>query len=78
MEILKTLFPFAYKAKDVSGLIIAILIHVVAGAVLGGVLGALSKVWLVGWIFKILGSLVGIYCTAGVVISVLVFFKILK
>ncbi len=78
MELLRALFPVSYKSKDVAGLIISILIYLVAGAVLGGVLGFLGKLWLVGWLFGIIGSLVGIYCTAGIVISVLVFLNILK
>ncbi len=78
MELLKSLFPVSYKSKDIAGLIISILIYLVIGAVLGGLLGWLSKMWLVGWLFGIIGSLVGIYCTAGIVICVLVFLKILK
>ena len=78
MELLRAIFPVSYKSKDVAGLIISILIYLVAGAVLGGVLGFLATLWLVGWLFGIIGSLVGIYCTAGIVISVLVFLNILK
>lgn len=82
MDALKKFWPHAYKAEDVTGLIIAILIYAAMNFVC----------WLVGFLFGfipllgsilnaiwgVVGWLVGIYATVGVVIALLHFFKILK
>ena len=38
----------------------------------------LTALPLIGWIFAILGSLVGLYAFVGVVLSILVFVKVIK
>ena len=79
MKILKSLFPISFRFSDsVANLIIGILIYLVGGAIAGSVIGFLSGTPLVGWIFSAVGSVLGIYCTAGIVIEVLVFVKVLK
>lgn len=80
MDTLKKLFPRAFKVsrEDVASLIIAILIYVVFDIVAGAIIGLLAAIPIVGILFSILGSLVGIYATAGIVIAVLVFCKVLK
>lgn len=80
MDTLKKLFPQAVKvnSEDAASLVIAILIYLVFGAVSGAILGWLSGIAYVGFIFGLVGSLVGIYALAGIVISVLVFCKVLK
>lgn len=79
MDILKKVFPISFKfTQDVANLIIGILIYVVGGAVAGAVIGFLTGIPLVGWLFGIVGSLIGIYSLAGIVIQVLVFAKVLK
>ena len=46
MDMLKKFFPFAFKvkAKDVTGLIVSIIIHLVAGLVISLVLGLLGTI----------------------------------
>ncbi len=78
METLKKIFPQAFKAEDVASLIVAILIYILFNVVAGAIIGLLAKLPIVGFVFGVLGSLVGIYATAGIVIAVLVFCKILK
>ena len=84
MDMLKKYFPFSAKVKekDVTALVVSIIIYVVASAVVGLVLGfvgsALSFIPLVKWLFDTIGWLFGLYCTVGIVISVLNFFNILK
>ena len=78
MDILKKLWPFSFRAKDVSNLIISLLIYIVIDIVCGVVIGLLAKLPLVGWLFGIVGGLVGLYAFVGIVVTVLVFFKILK
>ena len=71
-------FPWSRKAKDVTGLIISIIIYLVLSVILGAAFGLLSKIPVLGWIIGIIGSLVGIYCLIGIVISILVFLKVMK
>ena len=76
---LKKFFPLSYKYSDtVSNLIIGILIYIVGDIIAGAVIGLLAAIPLIGWLFGIIGSLVGIYCRAGIVIEVLIFAKVLK
>lgn len=79
MDLLKKLFPISFNyASDVTKLIIGILIYVVGGTIAGAVIGFLAGIPVIGLIFSIVGSVLGIYCTAGIVIQVLVFLKVLK
>lgn len=79
MDLLKKLFPVSFKFADsVANLIIGILIYLVGGAIAGAVIGFLSGIAVIGFVFALVGSLLGIYCLAGIVIEVLVFLDILK
>lgn len=79
MDLLKKLFPISFKYADtVANLIIGILIYVVGGAVAGAIIGWLSLIPIIGLIFSLVGTVLGIYCLAGVVIEVLLFAKVLK
>ena len=72
-------FPISARAKkDVVGLIVSILIYLVVSAVLGFVFSLLSDIPLIGWIIGIVGGLVGLYCFIGIVVSILVFLKVIK
>lgn len=78
MDMLKKFFPFAFmvKTKDVTSLIVSIVIHVVASAVLGFVLGLLGRIPVVGLIAGVLGTVIGLYCLVAIVLSVLVFLDV--
>ncbi len=79
MDLLKKLFPLSFREKkDVGALIINILIHVVADVIAGLIIGLLSNIAIVGAIFTAIGSLIGIYFTAGIVLSILHYIKVLK
>lgn len=79
MDLLKKIFPLSFKYADtVANLIIGILIYVVAGAVVGVILGWLSLIPILGLIFSLVSTVLGIYCLAGIVIEVLLFTKVLK
>ena len=72
MDILKKIFPLAFKKKDgIGGLIINILLHVLADAV------AALIIWLLP-ILGFLGGLIGLYFTVGIVLSILDYFKVIK
>jgi hypothetical protein len=79
MDTLKKLFPLSFgNKKDIGALIINILIHLVADIVAGLVIGLLSGLPLIGWLFGLVGSLVGLYFTVGIILSILNYLKILK
>ncbi len=78
MDTLKKFFPFAFKATELKPFIISLVIFALIDIVCGLVIGLLAKIPLIGIIFSLLGYLVGIYATAGIVLSILVFVKVLK
>lgn len=78
MDILKKVFPTAFKATDVKPLIISLIIYVLIDIVCGFVIGLLAKIPILGIIFSLLGSIVGLYALVGVVLSILVFVKVIK
>lgn len=72
MDTLKKLFPLSFKAKNgIGGLIVNILIHIAFDIVAGLIIGLLP-------ILSILGGLVGLYFTVGIVLSILDYLKIIK
>lgn len=78
MDFLKKFWPFSFRAKDVSNLIISLLVYIVIDIVCGVVIGLLAKLPLIGWLFALVGSLVGLYAFVGIVVTILVFLKVLK
>lgn len=88
MDLLKKFFPFAFNVKDgePSTLVIAIVIHAVASLVInlalslvGLLIGGIAVIGPVyGVISGFVGSVIGLYCTAGIVFSILKFCKVLK
>lgn len=72
METLKKIFPLSFKEKkSVGALIVNILLHVLGDAVAGVIIGILP-------ILGIFGGIVGLYFTAGIVLSVLDYLKVIK
>ena len=79
MDTLKKLFPYSFKnKKDIAALVINVLVYLVVGAIAGALIALLSGIPIVGWIIGIVGTIVDIYVFAGVVISILDYFKVLK
>ncbi|MBQ8359943.1 MAG: hypothetical protein IJ030_00630 [Oscillospiraceae bacterium] len=78
MDILKKYFPHAFKATELTAFIITLIIYVLIDVVCGFVIGLLAKIPVLGIIFGLLGSLVGLYALVGIVLSILVFVKVLK
>lgn len=72
MDMLKKFFPYSFGAKDVAGLVIKIIVYLVVSGILGFVIGLIP---LVG---GLIASLIGLYSTVGIVLTVLDYLKILK
>ena len=86
MDMLKKLFPRAFAATEQSKLINTLIVYIVIaviGAVVGWVVGTLLG-WiplvgfLVGLVLKIAGTIVDVYAIGGVVLTLLVYFKVIK
>ena len=78
MDILKKVFPHAYKATDLTPFIITLIIYALVAIVGGFVIGLLVKLPIIGIISTLVGSLVSLYALVGIVLSILVFVKVLK
>jgi hypothetical protein len=87
MDVLKKIFPFSFKSvADVAGLIINILIYIVVAIIAAAViwLATFITAWipvvgaLIAWVLGLLGSLIDLYCVAGIVILILVYTKVIK
>ncbi len=79
MALLKSLFPFSFGAKkDVAALIINILIYLVVGIIAGVLIGILIWIPIVGIIVGLVGGLIDLYVLAGIILSCLDYFKVLK
>lgn len=80
MEQIEKLFPVGdsiapIDKNNVVSLVIAIVIYVVAAAIAGVIIGLLTKIPVLGIIFGIIGTLVGLYSLGGIIISVYRFLK---
>lgn len=72
MDTLKKLFPLSFREKKgIGGLIVNILLHLLADLVAGLIIGLLP-------ILGILGGLIGLYFTVGIVLSILDYLKVIK
>ncbi len=78
MDSLKKFFPFAFKATELTPFIVSLLIYVILGAICGFVIGILSKIPLIGILFSILGTVIGLYTLIGIILTILVFVKVIK
>ena len=79
MELLKKIFPLSWKyTQDITNLIIGILIYVVGGAIAGAIIGILGQIPIIGFIFGLVGAVVGLYAFAGIVLQILIYTKVIK
>ncbi len=80
MDIIKKIWPtpFNVKEKSVGSLLIQIIIFIIVVAIAGVVIGFLSGLPNVGFIFSIIGSLLGLYSTIGIVLAILKFLGIVR
>ena len=73
------IFPLSIQGKNsTKELIINVLIHVVVNVVSGIIFGLLGGIPLIGWLFDIVGFVVGLYFSVSVILSLLDYFKVLK
>lgn len=78
MDILKKFFPTAFKSNDLKPFIISLIVYLLIDIVCGVVIGVLAKLPLIGIIFSLIGTIIGLYALIGIILSVLVFVKVIK
>ena len=81
MDFLKKLFPMSFACTgDVSTLVKTVIIYIVADIIVGLAVSliGLAGIEILSILVGAVGSLVGLYATAGIVFSFLVHFKVFK
>lgn len=78
MQFLRTYFPFSFRPIDTRAFILTIVIYIILGTVISSVVGVLSHLWLIGWIFRILGSLLDLYMLVGIILTILRFAGLIR
>ena len=78
MDMLKKVFPFSFGIKDLTDLIVKLILMVAAGIVISWVVGVVALIPVVGIIAGLVGGLAGLYVLASIVLAVLDYLKILK
>lgn len=78
LDVIKKYFPHAFKTIDVKSLIINLVIYALIAFVAGIVLGVLGIIPIIGFVFGVIGWVVELYCAAGVILTILVFLKVLQ
>ena len=75
MDLIKKVWPtpFNVKEKDVTSLVIQLVILLAVCVVAGAIIGLLASIPVIGFLFSIIGSLMGIYSLVGIVLCVLKF-----
>lgn len=78
MDIFKKIFHFSFNSKDVTNLIIALIFYIIVCGICGAIIGFLAKIPILGIVFSLLGSVLGIYGLIGIVLSVITFIKVIE
>lgn len=78
MDALKKFFPTAFKATELRAFIISLIVYVIIDVVCGFLISLPAKLPIIGFVFSLVGYLVGLYALVGIVLSILVFVKVLK
>ena len=73
MKKIKSYFPLSFRAADTKALLFTVLLYLFAGGCASTLLYFLSHLWLIGWIFHILGALISLYVVIGILLSILHF-----
>lgn len=73
---MRAFFPLSAKAYDLKTLIIISLVYIAASVATGAVLGLLRWIPLLGTVLAIVSQLIDLYCLAGIVVAIMIYFKI--
>ena len=83
---LKALFPVSFGTKDVTALVIRTIIYVLLAIVAGAIVGLAAMIIapipavgpIIAWALGVVGSILGLYFLAAIVVLFLAHFKVVK
>lgn len=79
MDMLKKIFPIAFKSADKNEFIASLVIHGIALLLGGGLLGLLAfGIPVLSVIMGITGTVLELYCLGGIALSILTFLKVIQ
>lgn len=80
MDFLKKLWPTPFKIEkgNVVSFVVQLLVFLILTALFGWLIGLLGALPIVGIVFRIVGSLMGIYTLIGAVLCLLKFLDLVK
>lgn len=80
MDLLKKIWPTPFKIqpKDIVSLLIQGIIFLLICTVAGFIIGLLAKIAIIGVVFGLIGSLMGLYSLVGLILCILKFFDVVK
>ena len=78
MDVLKQLFPLSFKVNDSNDCVISVIIYLVVSILFGVVVAILDFIPVINVLLGVLGTLVGVYCVAGIILSILKITKVMK
>ena len=80
MDFLRKIWPtpFNIKPGNIGSFLIQLIIFIIICAVVGFLMSLLSGIAVIGPIFAVIGSLMGIYSFVGVILCILRFFNVIK
>lgn len=78
MDMIRKVFPYSLGAKEVKELVIKVLVYLVVGVVVGFFIGILAGIPVLGLIFRLVGTVVDLYCFVGIILAILDYMNVLK
>lgn len=77
-ELSKKYFPQSFKTDTGKDLLVTVIVYIIISVIGSIVCGLLDGLPLIGFVFSILGSLISLYTSIGIILAVLNFFGVLK
>lgn len=79
MDFIRKYFPLSFKEKrDVAALVITVAIYVIAGVIVSAAMLLLKAIPIVNLTVGLVGLLTDLYITAGIALTFLDYFKVIK
>lgn len=80
MGLLKAIWPIPFKVKklNIISLVFRLVLFLVVTAIIGVLMGILAGFPVIGTVFSVIGSLMGIYNIVGIVLCILKFLGTIK
>lgn len=73
---MREFFPLSAAAVTLKSFIFTVIVYIAASALSGFLLGLLTFLPLIGSAISFVSQLIDLYCLAGIVVSVMIFFKV--